>query len=352
MHKTLSLALAGAGLIGRRHAEAIMTLGDAARLHAIVDPAGEAKDYAAGLGVAWYPDLNAMFSAGAPDGVIIATPNHLHVENGLECISRNIPILVEKPIASSVGEARRLVEAANEREVPLLVGHHRRHNPLIAAAKDALDTGAVGTIVTVHAMFWLYKPDDYFSAGWRNRPGAGPVFINLIHDIDVLRHLCGEIACVEAMQSASTRKHANEDTAVIILRFESGALGTVNMSDTVAAPWSWELTSKENPAYPPTDEFCYLIGGTAGSLELPGLSLWSYPDGKRDWLRTLASSRIAFRPEDPLVRQIRHFCSVIRGRDKPLVSGREGLRTLEVIEAIKRSAETVKAVFLTGPRAE
>lgn len=329
-----------------------MTAGDAARLHAIVDPADEARGYAAGLGVPWYRDLAAMFAAGTPDGAIIATPNHLHVANSLECISRNVPVLVEKPIAPDVEDARRLVEASESKGVPLLVGHHRRHNPLIAAAKGALEAGSIGKIVAVHAMFWVYKPDDYFSVEWRRRPGSGPVFINLIHDVDLLRHLCGEIACVQAMESAGTRQRANEDTAAVIMRFESGALGTLNMSDTVAAPWSWELTSRENPAYPPNDAFCTLIGGTDGSLELPGLRVWSYPNGAKSWLRRLAPARIGFKAQDPLVRQIRQFCAVIKGRERPLVSGREGLKTLEVIEAIKRSAETGEAAMPGSGRAQ
>lgn len=344
MTKIVSVAVAGAGLIGKRHVEATMA-GDAARLHSIVDPTDAAKAYAAGLGVPWYPSLAEMMSAGTPDGVVLATPNQIHVENGLECVQSGIPALVEKPIAVDVPSARQLVEAAEKANVPLLVGHHRRHNPLVAAAKARLEAGDIGRIVSVHGMVWLCKPDDYFDVEWRRRPGAGPVFVNLIHDVDLMRHLVGEIVSVQAMESNAVRGNAIEDSAVILIGFANGALGTVNVSDTVVAPWSWELTAKENPAYPPTDEACYLIGGTHGSLELPNLRFWNNP-GKRGWWEPMGSERIAVEREDPLVRQIRHFAAVIRGDAQPLVSGREGLKTLEVIDAVKRAARSGVAVRL------
>jgi len=339
----VSLAVAGAGLIGKRHVTAIAEAGEAARLHTIVDPAPAARDYAASLGVPWFASLSDMFDAATPDGVILATPNAMHVDNALECVARGTPALVEKPISVDTTSARTLVEAAERTDVPILVGHHRRHNPLIAAAKAQIDSGAIGSIVAVHGMAWLYKPDDYFDVAWRREAGAGPVFINLIHDVDLLRHLCGEIVSVQALDSNAVRGNAVEDSAAILLRFESGALGTISVSDTVVAPWSWELTAKENPAYPPTAEACYVIGGTHGSLELPNLRLWSNPD-KRGWWEAIDDAAIVVEAEDPLVRQIRHFTRVIRDGDPPLVSGREGLRTLAVIEAVKRAAATGETV--------
>ena len=107
----------------------------------------------------------------------------------------------------------------------------------------------------------------------------------------------------------------------------------------VAAPWSWELTSGENPAYPRQDAGCYQIGGSAGSLAIPQMDVWSYP-GKRGWWEPLARERIAVAPADPLPLQIRHFCDVIRGRAAPFVPAREGLAALRVIAAIKEAART------------
>lgn len=333
---SLSVAVAGAGLIGRRHVEAIQGSGTAG-LDCIVDPAETARDLAAVLSVPWFADLEAMLAARQPDAVIVATPNALHEAHGLACIRAGVPCLIEKPLAVDVASASRLVEAAEAAGVPLLVGHHRRHNPLIAAAKAVLESGRLGRVVAVHAQFWLYKPDDYFTTTWRREKGAGPVFLNLVHDVDLLRHLCGEIVTVRALESRRVRGHEVEDTAVIMLELANGALGTVTVSDTIVAPWSWELGSRENPAYPPTDQPCYLIGGTKGSLELPLGRLW-LQEGQRSWWEPIATERLAVTLENPLVRQIRQLCAVVRGEEAPLVSGREGLRTLAVIEAVKRSA--------------
>ena len=86
--------------------------------------------------------------------------------------------------------------------------------------------------------------------------------------MDLLRYLCGDIECVQAMTSNAVRGGETEDSAIVLLKFRSGALGTLSVSDTVAAPWSWELTSGENSAYPVTSQSCYLIGGTRASLSI------------------------------------------------------------------------------------
>ena len=234
----------------------------------------------------------------------------------------------------------------NGRSVPLLVGHHRRYNPMIRKAREIINSGRLGRVLTLHGQFWLMKPDDYFDIGWHREKGAGPVFINLIHDVDLFRYLCGEVVEVQAQESNIVRGNEVEETAVVILRFASGVLATVNVSDSVVAPWSWELTSGENPAYPQQDQSCYQIGGTHGSLSIPQLELWSNP-GRRSWWEPLVRERVPYTPADPLSVQISHFCDVIRGEAHPVVSGREGLNTLRVIEAVKTAAKTGSIVGIT-----
>ena len=236
-------------------------------------PGRHRSDGQRGRGLARVPlhsDLAECLERNRPDAFVLATPNDLHVAQGLACVAAGVPVLVEKPLAADGRTGRTLVEAAARAGVALLVGHHRRHNPLIAATKARVESGEIGEILAVNALCWLCKPDDYFDTAWRGKAGAGPIFINLIHDVDLLRHLVGEIASVQAIERASRRGGGTEDSAAILLRFESGALGTMSVSDSIAAPWSWELTAAENPAYPRTGESCYLIGGTHGSIALPG----------------------------------------------------------------------------------
>ncbi len=336
--QTLSLALAGAGLVGKWHAAACEAVGSV-ELRWVVDPSEAGRSFAESSGLDWYPSLPSLFAEERPDGVIIATPNQVHLENGLDCIEAACPALIEKPIAPTTSEAARLVRAAMTKGVTLLVGHHRRHNPLVRQAKSIIDEGRLGRIVTVQGSCWLLKPDDYFAQDWRKRSGGGPVLVNAIHDLDLLRHLCGEILAVQAQVSSNLRAGDNEDSAVVLLSFRSGAIGSFSVSDCVAAPWSWELTAAENPAYPATTESCYLIGGTKASLSIPDNRLWSHGPGGH-WKTAIQASAFPGSRGDPLVAQVAHFAAVIRGEELPLVTGVEATRSLAVVEAILMSAKT------------
>lgn len=340
----LAIVVQGAGLIGRRHCEHVQACSET-RLSAIIDPAPAAKAVAERYGVPLFASFDQMPASLRPDGIIIATPNALHVEHGLEAVAAGIPALVEKPLSDDPASGHDLVEAAEQAGVPLLVGHHRRHNPMIQTAKAMVAGGRLGEIVAVHGSFWLAKPDDYFDVAWRREAGAGPVLINLIHDVDLLRYLCGEVIAVQAMSSNRQRGFAIEDTAVVLLRFSGGALGTVTVSDTIPAPWSWEMTTGENPAYPHSDQSCYVIGGSLGSLSIPRLEFWTH-QGARHWWNPLVSERTTLVAQDPLQRQMVHFAKVIRGIEQPLVSGREGLKTLQVIDAIARAAQSGGTISL------
>ena len=327
------IAVMGAGNMGQVHARHVAR---EAKLSAIIDPAPTAKAVADLYGVPWYESLADLLRVDRPDGVIVATPNQLHVEHGLACVAAGLAVLIEKPLADNLNEGARLVDAAKNAGVPLLVGHHRRYNPLIVAAKTALDDGKIGKLVVVNAMCWIYKPDDYFDVPWRCEPGAGPVLTNLVHDLDLIRHLCGEIASVQAFDANQARGHAVEDTAVMILRFRNGALGTLSVSDCVVAPWSWELTSGENAVYPHVATSSYTIGGAAGSLSIPDLAVWHY-GARKSWVEPLLTDTLPSERKDPLALQVRHFSDVALGRAHPFVSGHEGLQTLRVLAAVKKS---------------
>ena len=99
------------------------------------------------------------------------------------------------------------------------------------------------------------------------------------------------------------------------------------------------MTTGENPAYPQQDQSCYQLAGTHGSLTIPQLEVWSNRD-KRSWWEPLVRERVHVVQEDPLKLQIRHFCEVIRGTAQPIVSGRDGLNTLKVINAVFKATET------------
>lgn len=283
MRERANIAVVGAGGIGHRHVQLIRE-SRSCRLSALVDPAPAAADFAQEAGVPIHTTLTDLFASQHLDGVMVATPNSLHVENGLDCAEHSVPVLVEKPISNSVEEAIRLAEAASAANVPLLVGHHRRHSLILAKAREIVQGGSLGQVVAVVGSSLFYKLDHYFDEGpWRREVGGGPILINMIHEVDVLRWLCGEIVAVQAFSSNETRGFPVEDTAAINLRFAGGALGTFLLSDTAASARSWEQTSPENSGYAHyTDEDCYLIPGTRGSLAIPTMRLKVYA-GERSW---------------------------------------------------------------------
>lgn len=339
------IAVVGYGLIGKRHAEVIRRAPDL-ELAGIVDPDPVSRATAETLGIPTYPGIAELMAKARPEGVVLATPTPLHLDQGLECIAAGCPVLIEKPIAVTSQEARRLTDAAARAGVPLLVGHHRRHNGMVQAAKAVIADGIIGDVRAVQATCWFYKPDHYFAAApWRTRKGAGPISVNLVHDVDLLRHFCGEVEAVRAIAVPSRRGFDNEDLATAVLTFCSGAVATISVSDSIVAPWSWELTARENPAYPATSESCYLIGGSNGGLSLPDLRVWSH-DGAPDWWTPISARTLTCQMDDPLAVQMAHFADVIAGRETPLVSGGEGLKSLEVVEAVALSSETGREILL------
>ncbi|WP_270725960.1 Gfo/Idh/MocA family protein [Shimia sp. Alg240-R146] len=337
----MRIAVFGAGLIGRKHAELVARRG---HLVALVDPDPAADALAQQLGCAYFSSPEECLDAVHLDGVIIATPNQLHVKHARLCMSYRLPMLIEKPISGQASDARALVAETEAAGIPILVGHHRRHNPMAQRAARAVQDGDLGKIVAVTGHFLLYKPDDYFDVAWRRRPGAGPIFINLIHDVDLMRFFVGEVAEVMAMQSSEARGFEVEDTASLLFRFENGALGSFVLSDAAVSPWSWEFTAGENPAYPNVSASAYQIAGTHGALSVPDLQLWRHPQ-KRSWWEPIENRALSVAKGDPFERQFSHFLKVCDGAT-PLVSAREGLRSLEVVEAAKQAAATGALVRL------
>jgi predicted dehydrogenase len=346
------ISVAGAGLIGQRHIEEI-DASTATELASIVDPGPSASEVAEKFNVPLYQSLAGLFAADKPDGVVLATPNQLHVAGGLECVAAGVPVIVEKPIGETVAGARRLVEAAEAASVPVLTGHHRNYSPIMAKAREIVQSGVLGPIVAVVGTALFYKPDDYFDAGggWRREPGGGPILINLSHEVNNLLSLIGDIVNVRAVTTNATRGFPVEDTAAMVFTFANGALGTFLLSDTAASARSWEQTSRENTNYPTyDDEDCYHIAGTTGSLSVPTMHIKVFPR-TRSWWEPFDISTAELERSDPLANQIEHFAAVIRGEAEPICSGRDGLKTMQVLDAVVESARTGQPVDVdNGPR--
>jgi len=338
------IAVAGAGIIGRAHIGVLRASASCA-LSAIVDPASLVET----AGVPHYRSLDELLAKDPPDGVILATPNPLHVPQALQCLDAGLPILLEKPISSTVAEGERLLRKVEEKKARVLIGHHRAHSPIMAKAKEIVDSGVLGRMVAVMGSATYLKPDAYFEEGpWRREAGGGPILINLIHDVHNLRMLCGEIVAVQAFASRAMRGFPVEDTAAISFSFASGALGSFMLSDTAACPRSWEQTSRENRMFfPCDDEDCYVIAGANGCLSVPTMRLKTYRRAEdRSWQKPFETAVVPVTREDPLQLQLEHFGAVVRGNALPLVTARDGLANLRVTEAIVEAARSGRTVNL------
>jgi predicted dehydrogenase len=339
----LRIGIAGTGAIGRRHARYCFEEPSTV-LAGIADPAADVATFAQELGVDHYRSLDQMLDAQELDGVIIAVPTQLHRDVAMSAVRRGLPVLIEKPIAAEPCEAEELIAPASASGAKILVGHHRRHNLIVKQAREIV-RHELGRLLAVNVLWSVLKPDSYFEPEWRRRVGAGPVLTNLVHEVDLLRFICGEIVSVAAISGASAREHDVEDTVAVLLRFEGGAIGTLTGCDASPSPWSWDANTGENPMIPVSRENSFRFLGSDGSLEFPDLHLWRYRvSGEAGWTQPISREGRIVPSEDAYRQQLLHFCRVIRGDEEPLIDGEDGQRSLQATTAILRSAATGQSV--------
>lgn len=342
--KKLGIAVFGAGLIGKTHITRLLNSKEA-YLAGISDPSPAGEAMAKELNVPYTANYQDFLAQHKPAGVIVATPNATHVEIGIACLKEKIPALVEKPIADTLEEAARLCQAEIDYKTPILVGHHRRHNAVLKTAKKIIQSGQLGNMITANVMSTFLKPDTYFEMAWRRQKGGGPILINLIHEIDVLRFLFGQIKQVQAISSNKQRGFEVEDSASVLLKFENGLLATITQSDTVTSPYSWDMSIGESEHYPKQSINSHFLMGTHGTVTLPQLDLWSY-EGPRGWFEEITQKRNALHAMDPYEAQLKHFVKVIEGAEETICSATEGYKTLEATLAAKAAADGQTIIHL------
>ncbi|HEY8290697.1 MAG TPA: Gfo/Idh/MocA family oxidoreductase, partial [Acetobacteraceae bacterium] len=228
----------------------------------------------------------------------------------------------EKALTDNLAQARELKAIADDAGLTFMVNYNYRYMETVVELKQRIDAGEFGDLAFI------------------NICGHGYTFH---HSIDLLRFLCGEIDTVQAMRTSNARNLPVEDSAAVLLGFCSGALAAIALSDAVPSPWSWDLASGENAAWPRNDVATHLIAGTDASLSLPSLELWRYP-GARGWAEKLARETLPHQQASPYERQIRHLCAVLRGAEAPLCGGRDAARTLAATLAVHEAAAIGKRV--------
>jgi predicted dehydrogenase len=309
------ILVVGGGLIGARHVASVKAH-DRCVLTGLVDPRHDVG--------AQYRSMTEV--TDSVDGVIIATPTHLHAEQGGYAAHRGWDMLIEKPVAGNLSQADALAAAVSSTGVASLVGHHRRYHAPVQQLKHLIVDGIIGTPVCANLIWAMRKPDSYFNDNWRTVDGS-PVMINLVHDIDLLRFVIGEIGATSALRGAGQRSDTRIESGAIALAFENGATGTINFADTTPSPWGFEAGLGENPNIGTTGQDMLCVMGTKGAISFPSMTLWS----GTDW--GTAATRQPLKPaqniKNPLDAQLDHFIDVMDGAD-PLIDVTDATRTLDL----------------------
>ena len=320
----------GTGSVGARHCRNLVSLG-----HAVLawdaDP-GRLREVGRVAGVSAAPSLEDAFAA-KPDAAMICTPPASHVAPARRALDAGLHLFIEKPIASTVAEARPLVEEAERRGRLLAVGFNLRFLPSLRRVKALLEDKRVGKVLAVRAEFGSYLPDwrpgrDYRENYAVRAEQGGGILLDAIHELDYLGWLFGEVTDVLCTSGHVSDLHGDtEDLAEVTLRFESGVLAQVHL-DYLQRVYRRNLQ----------------VIGDAGVIT------WDYPTHAVTVLTPDARPE-AMNPDDGAanemyVEELRHFIRCLEGRESPLVDGREALRSLGLVEAAKTSAREGRRVRL------
>ncbi|GAA0641891.1 Gfo/Idh/MocA family protein [Brevundimonas lenta] len=296
----LKFGVAGAGVMGRNHARVLADIRDVELTHVFDPDAVTAEGVAAAYGAAAVTDAQAFVDAGL-DAAVVATPNRTHADLTVALLEKGVHVLVEKPIAATVADARRMIDAAKANKRTLMVGQVERFNPAVDAVKRAIaDEDVISIQITRVGPF---PP----------RMGEVGVVIDLaVHDIDIIRHLTDSEVTEVQPQVVRTRAE-REDTALLQFRLENGAIAHITTN--------WVTPYKVRTLQVATkNKFVVADLITRQVTEYFG----QQPDG------SYQTRAVNSWPAEPLKKELEAFAHAIRTGEPPAVTGEDGLRNLEV----------------------
>lgn len=306
----LKIGVVGCGGIGAVHLRSWAQV-EGARVVAAcdVDPARAE----AGGGKA-YTDWTQMLASEELDALDICTPPHLHAEVAIASLKRGLPTLCEKPLARTPEEARGIVAAAEATGTLLMTAFCHRFHPPVEWVRGLIDSGKLGRVLMFRNRFgtrFTGVEEKWFSNG--EIAGGGALMDTSVHSVDLFRHLVGEVGAVSGACRAFNpviQERGIEDSAAMLLTSTEGAIGVIEAS--WMTPWSANVVEVygENGAavidYDTGETRCRLAGEDA-------------------WTKMEPDNRSRF------VEELRHFAAVLRGESEPRVTGKDGLRAVEVI---------------------
>jgi UDP-N-acetyl-2-amino-2-deoxyglucuronate dehydrogenase len=339
-------AIIGTGVIAAMHADAIATL-PSARLVAVTDiDARLAVAFAAARGCEAEPDLDALLARADIDVVCVCVPSGLHAEIGTRAAKAGKHLVVEKPIDVTLAAADRLIEAARAAGVALTVISQHRFDPGLIELKRLLGDGALGRLVLGEASTKWYRSQAYYdSAEWRGTwaMDGGSLLNQGIHYVDLLRWCMGPVADVTAVWATEAHQIEVEDTALALVRFSSGAVGTIGSSTAAfpGFPQRLEITGTEGTVIIENGWIvrrAFGAGARAGGDE--------GPDADPGLGAAAAGSNPAALGVTSHAAQIADLMAAIDEGREPAVGGEAGRETLKIICAVYESARTGRTVTL------
>jgi UDP-N-acetyl-2-amino-2-deoxyglucuronate dehydrogenase len=338
--ETFKIALVGCGRISKNHFEAIDKI-DGLDLVAVSDTDAErAKVAGSQWNVPHFASYDKMLAESKADVVTIATPSGLHAEQGIAAAKAGKHVVMEKPMAITLTGADALVQACDKAGVQLFVVKQNRLNPPVQLLKRAVDRNRFGRIYMANCTVHWARPQEYYDqAPWRGTwEFDGGAFMNQAsHYVDLVQWLMGPVESVMAKTATLARRIETEDSGIAILKFRSGALGTI------------EVTML---AYPRNLEGSITILGEKGSAKVGGTAVnkvehWEFADYDDDDKLVAGTNT-----NPPNVYGLGHqgyyrnVLAVLRGEAKPDTDGRAGRKSLELILGIYESAKTGREVPL------
>ncbi len=333
----MKFLIAGLGSIGRRHFRNLVALGERdivlLRTHRATLPDDEL------LGYPVETDIQAALERHQPQAVIVANPTALHLDVAIPAAKAGCAILLEKPIAEDLTRVDELRRAAENSGSRILVGFQFRYHPTLNKARELIESGALGTILTVHAHWGEYLPNwhpwEDYRAGYAARADlGGGVIRTLTHPLDYLRFLLGEIESLQALQGHISPLELSgvEDVAEMGLKFKSGAIGGMHVNYFQRPPvHRLEIVGTNGTLRWDNADgvlHCYTMPAPFGSYSndppAPVIETFSPPEG--------------FERNHLFIAQLRHFLDVAAGKAEPICTLADGVRALELALQARQSA--------------
>jgi predicted dehydrogenase len=355
-------ALVGCGKVGGIHAQALANLAESEFVAACdCDPA-RAGAFASRFGVAPFADVAAMIEASKPEAILIGTPHPLHAAPAVVAARAGVHVLVEKPLAASLDDCDAMLAAAREGGVKLGVISQRRWYEPVRRMKRAVAEGKIGRpAIGVFTMYSWRDEAYYRSDPWRGRwdsEGGGVLMNQSPHMLDLLTWLMDdEVEEVYGVAENVNHPYVEvEDTAVAVLRFRRGGLGSIvsSLSQRPGINTTIHLHGDSGASVGvETDRGATFIAGVTPIAEPPLNDLWTVPGEEARLAEFQAEDRARFASIDSATHyhqlQIQDFLDAIRSDRPPAVTGEDGRRVVALVQAIYRSSRE-RAPLAMGER--